>query len=564
MAEIEILQQQVEDLQNQLARQKKNNELLKKRTVQAILNGKRAEQEVSERGDCEAGRARAELASRVKSVFLENVSHEIRSSMNGIIGMTNLVLETELSPEQRLYLEMVSSSVDRLLVVVNEVLDFSRIETGELEIEPEDFSLKESLDHDLYVLNLAARKKDIDLTCTIEPDVPAFVHGDPNRLVQILTNLVHNGIKYTEKGGVAIKIENRGYDAKKTLLLRFSVTDTGCGIAPEKLELISHYFKQRTNSTVSMPLSVGTTGLGLTVSSQLVKLMGGEIGVESSSEGSTFWFVLPFKEVADISSFAEKANSTLENIAENVTYVLKGAKVLLAEDEHINRVLIETILTQLGVDVTSVDNGREAVKEACSGKYQLVLMDVQMEEMDGLEATRVIRKHERKQGGHLDIIALTAQAMPGDREKCLQAGMDDYLPKPLERNQLIEVLAKFLTRRALVVDGDPISQGVVIHTLIEAGWQVTIAETRRSAMYEASLSHFDLILLDVSTPQLESLKAAKILRQLEEYSGQRALILGVGEENGFAPLQECGFDAYLARPVTQEKILKQLEVYAKP
>lgn len=563
MADIEILQRQVEELQKQLARQKKNNELLKKRAVQAIINGKRAEQAVSERGDSEAGVARAELASRVKSVFLENVSHEIRSSMNGIIGMTNLVLETELSPEQRLYLEMVSSSVDRLLVVVNEVLDFSRIETGELEIESEDFNLKESLDHDLYVLNLAAQKKDITLTCTVDPDVPAFVHGDPNRLVQILTNLVHNGIKYTEKGGVAIRIENRGYNAHSSLLLRFSVVDTGCGIAPEKLDLISHYFKHRTDAPVSMPLSVGTTGLGLTVSSQLVKLMGGEIGVESGSGGSTFWFDLPFKEVADILSFEEKTNSTLENIAENVTYALKGAKILLAEDEHINRLLIETILTQLSVDVTSVDNGRDAVKEACSGKYQLVLMDVQMEEMDGLEATRAIRKYERKHGGHLDIIALTAQAMPGDREKCLQAGMDDYLPKPLERNQLIEVLAKFLTRRALVVDGDPVSQGIVVRTLIEAGWQVTIAETRRSAMYEASLSHFDLILLDVSTPQLESLKAAKILRQLEEYSGQRALILGVGEENGFAPLQEGGFDAYLARPVTEDKILKQLEVYEK-
>ena len=564
VAEIEILQRQVEDLQKQLARQKKSNDLLKKQAVQAIISGKRAEQEVMERNNCESGLAKAQLASRVKSVFLENVSHEIRSSMNGIIGMTDLVLETELSPEQRLYLEMVSSSVDRLLVVVNEVLDFSRIENGELEIEPEDFNLKESLDHDLYVLHQAAKEKNLDLTCAIDPDVPAFIHGDPNRLVQILTNLVNNGVKYTDQGAVAIRIENGGYTAGNTLLLKFSVSDTGCGIVPDKLELISQYFKHRPDGfAATMPLSVGTTGLGLTVSSQLVKLMGGEIGVESGPGGSTFWFILPFKEVSDFSSFAEKTNSTIENIAENNTFELKGAQGLLAEDEYINRVLIETILTQLGVEVTSVDNGRAAVQEACSGKYQLVLMDVQMEGMDGLEATRAIRKHERKHGGHLDIIALTAQAMPGDREKCLQAGMDDYLPKPLERSQLIEVLAKFLTRRALVVDGDPVSQSIVLRTLIEAGWQVTIAETRRSAMYEASLSHFDLILLDVSTPQLESLKAAKILRQLEEYSGQRAFILGIGEENDFAAVKDCGFDACLARPVTQDKIMKQLEVCAK-
>ncbi|EKD34170.1 MAG: Sensor protein, partial [uncultured bacterium] len=268
VAENEILQRQVEDLQKQLARQKKSNDLLKKRAVQAIISGKRAEQEVMDLDSCESGLARAQLASRVKSVFLENVSHEIRSSMNGIIGMTDLVLETELSPEQRLYLEMVSSSVDRLLVVVNEVLDFSRIENGELEIEPEDFNLKESLDHDLYVLHQAAKGKNLDLTCAIDPDVPAFVHGDPNRLVQILTNLVNNGIKYTDQGAVAIRIENGGYTIGNTLLLKFSVSDTGCGIAPDKLELISQYFKHRPDGLVAtMPLSVGTTGLGLTVSS---------------------------------------------------------------------------------------------------------------------------------------------------------------------------------------------------------------------------------------------------------------------------------------------------------
>ena len=562
MAEIAKLQQQVEELRTQLAKQKRTSELLKKRAVQAILNGESAEQEAAEHRNCEAGLVRAEVASRVKSVFLENVSHEIRSSMNGIIGMTNLVLETDLSPEQRLYLEMVSSSVDRLLVVVNEVLDFSRIETGELLIEPEDFSLKESLDDDLYVLKLTAQKKDISLTCSIAPEVPAYVHGDPARLVQILTNLVNNAIKYTNQGTVSIRIENCGYERANTLRLKFIVEDTGSGIAPEKLELINHYFKQKVVPNVSLPLSVGTTGLGLTVCSQLVKLMGGEIAVQSGPGGSIFSFELPFKEVSDILSLEEKANTTLESITESGTPVLKGAKVLLAEDEPINRMLIETILKQQGVQVTAVDNGQAAVKEACSGAYQMVVMDVQMEGMDGLEATRAIRKHERKHGGHVDIVALTAQAMPGDREKCLQAGMDDYLAKPLEKTQLIEVLAKFLTNRALVVDGDPISQNVLVRTLIESGWQVILAETRRSAMYEASLTHFDLIVLDVFTPQLESLKVVKLIRQLEEYSGQRAMIIGVGDTQTVADIEDFGFDGSMVRPVTKEKILKHLEVLA--
>lgn len=560
MTEIEKLRRQVEELKAKLAKQQRTIEVLKKRAVQAIINGKSAEVEAAEHRNCELGLVRAELAGRVKSVFFENVSHEIRSSMNGIVGMTNLVLDTELSPEQRLYLEMVSSSVDRLLVVVNEVLDFSRIENGELLIEPEDFCLKESLDHDLYLLNLTARKKDLDFSCTIAPEVPAYVHGDPARLIQILTNLVNNAIKFTDKGSVAINMESCGYDSSNTLRLRFLVKDTGCGIAEEKLELINHYFKQKVSRNVSLPLSIGTTGLGLTISSQLVKLMGGDIFVESGPKGSTFTFELPFKEVSDFASLEEKANTTLENITENSTYALKGAKILLAEDELINKTLIQTILQQLGIQVTAVDNGREAVKEACTGSYQLVLMDVQMEGMDGLEATRAIRKYERQNGGHLDIVALTAQALPGDREKCLQAGMDDYLAKPLEKNQLIEVLAKYLTNRALVVADDPVSQNIIVSTLVEAGWQVTLAETRRSAMYEASLAHFDLIILDMTTPHLESFKVVKLLRQLEEYSGQRATILGVGESSRGVATEETGFDGTVDFPVTKEKILRHLQV----
>ena len=561
MAEIEKLQKQIDNLKEQLAKEKKTNQLLKKRALQAIVGTHSGSRGQVDQSACEVDLAKAMLSSRVKSVFLENVSHEIRSSMNGIIGMTDLVLETELSDEQRQYLEMVGSSVDRLLLVVNEVLDLSRIETGELDLDPEDFNLKESLDHDLYIQNLSAQKKGLELACTVEPDVPAFVHGDPARMVQIVVNLVNNAIKFTTSGGVFIKIENGGYDTANNILLRFSVRDTGCGIAPDKLELINHYFKQKANPNIGLPLSVGTTGLGLTVTSQLVKLMGGEIGALSTPEETTFWFTLPFKEVADFTGIEEKANATLEGIEEEVTYALKGAKVLLAEDEYINRVLIETILKQLGVDVTSVANGREAVAGACTGDFQLVLMDVQMDDLDGLEATRLIRKHESRHGGHVGIIALTALAMSGDREKCLQAGMDDYLPKPVQRKALINVLAQFLRNRVLVVDGDPVSQNIFVRTLVESGWQVTIAETRRSAMYEASLSHFDLIVFDLSTPQLEGRETVKVIRQLDEYSGKRTSIFGLGEVIAEEELHNQGFDGYIERPVTRDKILQQLEVF---
>ncbi len=559
VAETEHLQQQLKNLEMQLVKEKKTNQLLKKRALRAILGQNGAQNHQVQSTVCELDLARAELSGRVKSVFLENVSHEIRSSMNGIIGMTDLVLDTALTDEQRQYLEMVGASVDRLMVVVNEMLDFSRIETGELELQPEDFNLKEGLDHDLYVLNLSAVKKNLELVCTVEPDVPAHIHGDAARLVQIITNLVNNATKFTTTGGVYITIENSGYDADNNILLRFSVRDTGCGITPDNLKMINHYFQEKVQRSVALPLALGTTGLGLTVTSQLVKLMGGEIGVESGSGATRFWFTLPFKEVADLAGIEEKANATLEGIEEEVAYVLRGAKVLLAEDEYINRVLIETILKQLGVEVTSVATGREAVTEACSGAYQLVLMDVQMDDVDGLEATRRIRQYESGHGGHTAIIALTALAMSGDREKCLQAGMDDYLPKPVQRNALIAVLAKLLTRRVLVVDGDPDSRQVFVRTLVENGWQVTLAETKRSAMYEVSLSHFDLILFDLSTPQLDGIEAVQIIRRLEEYSGRQTPLLGFGEEQLKEKLPQ-DIDGYMQRPVTKEKILQRLAV----
>lgn len=557
MSEIERLRQQVDVLKAQLEGQRKTNDLLKKRlrhgllrvgeTSPVSLRQVEAAPMVSQAGSVHWG----------KSLFLENISHEIRSAMNGILGMSDLIQETELSVDQKSYLDMIGSSVTRLLEVMDEVLDFSKIESGELDLKYDDFNLKESLDHDLYVLSVEAHRKKIELNCHIDDDVPAYVSGDAVRLTQLVANIVNNGIKYTDRGSVSLNIENRGYDSANNLILSFRVTDTGCGLTPEAFDLISYYLKQKVNSQAPLLLNVGTGGLGLTVASQLVKLMGGEIGVQSSDKGATFWFTLPFKEVADFSSFEEKANSTFENIKESGIYALKGARILLAEDEYINRVLIETVLEQLGVNVTSVENGEAAIKEAIEGDYQLILMDIQMPGVDGLEAAKAIRKHERKTGKHVDIVALTALAMAGDREKCLQAGMDDYLPKPAEKNQLIEVLTKFLTNKALVVESDQANQDTMVKTLIESGWGVTIAETRRSAMYEACLTHFGLILFDMSMPHGQSAEAIDILRRLEEYLVHRTVIVGIGDTRDSGEL--AGVDGYIQRPVTAEKIREKLE-----
>ncbi len=555
--ETEKLMEQVEDLKNQIARERKTTAILKKRAFMAAMKA-RSFKDTDVQGSLEEHDLGADPNSRVKNTFLEDISHEIRSSMNGVIGMTGLVLETDLTEEQRQYLEMVSSSVDRLLGVVNQVLDYSKIESGQIDLKREDFELRESLDHDLYLLRLTAQKKNVELSCHISPNVPAYIHGDPERLIQVISNLVSNGIKFTTEGSVTIKIENDGYDINNNLQLKFTITDTGCGVDNKNRELISRYFKQKLRHQASQPLVIGSTGLGLTVVSRLVGIMGGDIGLESGSSGSTFWFRIPVQEVTDYRTVEEQGSKAFEGIEKTDSYALKGAKVLLAEDEHINRVLIRTLLQQFDVEVTCVESGEQAVEEGRNGMYDILLMDVQLGEMDGLEATREIRKFEKKRGGHLPVVALTAMAMPGDREKCLQAGMDDYLSKPVERDRLVDMLDKHLTSKALVVVSEVDSQQIIIRTLVESGWQVTIAETRRMAMYEVSLSHFDLIVFDIASPELKNLEAVKIIRQLEGYSGQRATIVGVGVDAGGEKCLDYGVDRYIGGSLTQDKIKAEL------
>lgn len=555
--ETEKLMQQVEDLKNQVAREKKTTTILKKRAFMAAMKA-RSFRDIGVQEEQEEHDVDTDQTSRVKNTFLEDVSHEIRSSMNGVVGMTSLVLETDLTEQQRQYMEMVSSSVDRLLGVVNQVLDYSKIESGQIDLKREDFELRESLDHDLYLLRLTAEKKDVELSCHISPNVPAYIHGDPERLIQVISNLVSNGIKFTTEGSVTIKIENDGYDINNNLQLKFTITDTGCGVDKKNRQLISRYFKQKLRHQASHPLIMGSTGLGLTVVSRLVGIMGGDVGLESGASGSTFWFRIPVQEVTDYRTVEEQGSKALEGIEKTDSYALKGAKVLLAEDEHINRVLIQTLLQQFDVEVTCVESGERAVEEGCNGGYDMLLMDVQLGEMDGLEATREIRKFEKKRGSHLPVVALTAMAMPGDREKCLQAGMDDYLSKPVERERLVDMLDKHLTSKALVVVSEVDSQQIIIRTLVESGWHVTIAETRRTAMYEASLSHFDLIVFDIVSPELKNLEAVKIIRELEEYSGQRATIMGVGADVSGEDCLDHGVDRYISGLLTQDKIEVQL------
>jgi PAS domain S-box-containing protein len=431
--------------------------------------------------DLEEARDAAIESARLKSEFLANMSHELRTPMNGVIGMTGVLLDTELSVDQRDFAETIRDSGEALMTIINDILDFSKIEAGKLRYEKIDFDLFPAVEGVVELLAERAEFKGIALASFIESDVPVALRGDPGRLRQVLTNLIGNAVKFTEVGEVVVRVTKK-CETDTHATLRFAVTDTGIGISKESQRRLFQAFVQADGSTTR---KYGGTGLGLAISKQLVELMDGEIGVESKTgKGSTFWFTARFEKQTTRQVETALAN-TIETQTMPFTKSLPANQrqhlhILLAEDNAVNQKVAHSQLHKLGYTADAVSNGLEVLDAFATLPYPIVLMDCQMPLMDGYEATAEIRRREAGSHQRTVIIAMTAHALAGEREKCLAAGMDDYLSKPVKAHELSEVLERWSAPAIQSTQTGPLDTSPAAREIID----LTVLESFRELQQE--------------------------------------------------------------------------------